>query len=288
MSLQPKLCYEAPEETARIARAALPQGTLSIRIYDALGTIFQYADFVSIFPPQGQPAETPVRLALATILQFVEGLSDRGASDAVRSRINWKYLLCLELTDPGFDHTVLSEFRTRLLKAGVAKSVWIYIRATRQPGIAELRQAVSSVDGNVAVAEFQPMRECGRESHPAAAIARCHVGQLRRPGAVACHLGRLRRRVSSGRAAHARDRHPHGVGRGTTRRAQAGGQARDAPHVAGRGGRAGGGLRSDALDDDLAVWRQPDRPADVCGDRVVTGARGAVGLLDSGEASDQD
>src|SRR6266542_519134 len=62
-----------------------------------------------------QPAESPVRVALATILQFAEGLSDRQAADAVRSRIDWKYLLCLELTDPGFDHTVLSEFRTRLL-----------------------------------------------------------------------------------------------------------------------------------------------------------------------------
>src|SRR5215510_2323024 len=118
MSLQPKPRYEAPEETARVARAALPQGTLCTRIYDALGTIFQDAEFVSIFPPQGQPAEAPVRLALATILQFAEGLSDRAAADAVRTRIDWKYLLCRELTDSGFDHTVLSEFRTRLLKAG--------------------------------------------------------------------------------------------------------------------------------------------------------------------------
>src|SRR5215471_15593019 len=91
MSLQPKPRYEAPEETARVARAALPQGTLCTRIYDALGTIFQDADFVSIFPPQGQPAEAPVRLALATILQFAEGLSDRAAADAVRTRIDWKY-----------------------------------------------------------------------------------------------------------------------------------------------------------------------------------------------------
>jgi transposase len=90
---------------------------LCTRIYDALGTIFQDADFVSLFPVQGQPAEAPVRLALATILQFVEGLSDRAAADAVRSRIDWKYLLCLELTDSGFDHTALSEFRSRLLKA---------------------------------------------------------------------------------------------------------------------------------------------------------------------------
>ena len=63
MSLQPKLYYEAPEETARIARAALPQGTLCIRIYDALGAIFQDADIISIFPPQGRPAETPMRRA---------------------------------------------------------------------------------------------------------------------------------------------------------------------------------------------------------------------------------
>src|SRR5262249_28917527 len=117
MSLQPKSRYEAPEETARVARAVLPKGTLCTRIYDALGTIFQDADFVSIFPPQGQPAEAPVRLALATILQFAEGLSDRAAADAVRTRIDWKYLLCLELTDSGFDHTVLSEFRNRLLKS---------------------------------------------------------------------------------------------------------------------------------------------------------------------------
>src|SRR5919108_3597937 len=123
MSLQPKSCYEAPEETARVARVAFPQGTLCTRIYDALGTIFQDADFVLLFPAQGQPAEAPVRLALATILQFVEGLSDRAAADAVRSRIDWKYLLCLELTDPGFDHTVLSEFRTRLVAGDVALSL---------------------------------------------------------------------------------------------------------------------------------------------------------------------
>jgi hypothetical protein len=48
-------------------------------------------------------------------MPFAEGLSDRQAADAVRSRIDWKYALSLELTDPGFDHTVLSEFRTRLV-----------------------------------------------------------------------------------------------------------------------------------------------------------------------------
>src|SRR6266536_2046713 len=88
---------------------------VSMRIYDTLGAIFRDHDFAALFSATGQPAVSPVRVALATILQFAEGLSDRQSADAVRSRIDWKYLLCLELTDPGFDHTVLSEFQTRLL-----------------------------------------------------------------------------------------------------------------------------------------------------------------------------
>ncbi len=45
----------------------------------------------------------------------MEHLTDRQAADAVRSRLDWKYALSLELTDPGFDHSVLSEFRSRLV-----------------------------------------------------------------------------------------------------------------------------------------------------------------------------
>ena len=63
----------------------------------------------------GQPAETPWRLALVTVLQYAEGLADRQAAEAVRGRIDWKYALGLELTDPGFDFSVLCEFRSRLL-----------------------------------------------------------------------------------------------------------------------------------------------------------------------------
>ncbi len=115
MSLQPHHLYTVPDETARLARAAFLRGNTYVRMYDALGTIFHDHLFASLFSTTGQPAAAPVRVALATILQFAEGLSDRQAADAVRSRIDWKYLLCLELTDPGFDHTVLSEFRSRLL-----------------------------------------------------------------------------------------------------------------------------------------------------------------------------
>jgi transposase len=115
MSLQPQVVYVVPEETVRVARAAFPRGNIYVRMYDTLGTIFHDHEFAALFSATGQPAASPVRVALATILQFAEGLSDRQAADAVRSRIDWKYLLCLELTDAGFDHTVLSEFRTRLL-----------------------------------------------------------------------------------------------------------------------------------------------------------------------------
>ena len=59
---------------------------------------------------------------LVTIMQFRENLADRQAAEAVRARIDWKYLLSLELTDPGFDFSVLSEFRDRLL-AGSAEEL---------------------------------------------------------------------------------------------------------------------------------------------------------------------
>jgi transposase len=115
MSLHSHALYPVPEATQRIARAAFPHGNIYMQVADRLGNIYHDAQFIALFPTRGQPAEAPARLALATVLQFAEGLSDRQAADAVRSRIDWKYILGLELTDPGFHHTVLSEFRTRLV-----------------------------------------------------------------------------------------------------------------------------------------------------------------------------
>jgi transposase len=115
MSLRPQPLTPIPDETARVARAAFPQGNTYLLLRDELGTIFADEDFAALYPLRGQPAEAPWRLALVTVLQFVEELSDRQAADAVRGRIDWKYALGLELTDPGFDSTVLSEFRSRLV-----------------------------------------------------------------------------------------------------------------------------------------------------------------------------
>jgi transposase len=120
MSLPPHIIQPVPEETARVARAAFPHGSPYLTFRDALGPIFQDEDFAALFPAWGQPGLPPWRLALVTLMQFREQLSDRQAAEAVRARIDWKYLLGLELDHPGFDFSVLSEFRDRLL-AGSAE-----------------------------------------------------------------------------------------------------------------------------------------------------------------------
>jgi transposase len=130
MSLQAEDGHPIPEATRRIARAAFPKGTLCMRLADRLGTLYQDEQFAALFPPRGQPALSPARLALATVLQFTEGLSDRQTADAVRGRIDWKYALGLALEDPGFDHTVLSEFRARLV-AGQAELLLLDTLLTR-------------------------------------------------------------------------------------------------------------------------------------------------------------
>ena len=121
MSLHPHPLEPVPEETARVARGAFPKGHPYLTFRDALGTIFQDEDFTALFPAWGQPGLPPWRLALVTIMQFRENLADRQAAEAVRARIDWKYLLSLALTDPGFDFSVLSEFRDRLLAGSAAE-----------------------------------------------------------------------------------------------------------------------------------------------------------------------
>ena len=115
MSLKPELVLPIPEETRRVAQVAFPKGNVYMRMRDELGAFYEDTQFAELFCSRGQPALSPWRLALVTLMQFAENLTDRQAADAVRARIDWKYALGLELTDPGFDYSVLSEFRTRLI-----------------------------------------------------------------------------------------------------------------------------------------------------------------------------
>ena len=82
-----------PEETARVAHAVLPQGNVYMQMRDELGTLCEDEDFRDLFKSRGQPAQEPWRLALVTLMQYAEGLTDRQAADAVRTRIDWKYVV---------------------------------------------------------------------------------------------------------------------------------------------------------------------------------------------------
>lgn len=116
MSLPQQTIPSIPRDTARIAQKVFRNGNRYMQMRDTFGTLYTDDIFAECYPKDGQPAVRPWRLALVTVMQFAEGLSDRQAADAVRDRIGWKYALSLELDDVGFDYSVLSEFRQRLLE----------------------------------------------------------------------------------------------------------------------------------------------------------------------------
>ncbi len=99
MSLKPLPIGAFPQETARLAKAVFPEGSTFMKMRDELGTLYQDEMFATLFPKDGQPGLAPWRLALVTIMQFTEGLSDRQAAHAVRARLDWQYTLGLELAD---------------------------------------------------------------------------------------------------------------------------------------------------------------------------------------------
>jgi transposase len=123
MSMKPHELEPIPENTKRVALKALRKGTLIMRLRETLGTIYHDEDFRDLFPRRGKPAEAPWRLALITVMQALENLTDRQAAQMVQTRIDWKYALSLSLDDEGFDFSVLSAFRDRLLSANVTEKV---------------------------------------------------------------------------------------------------------------------------------------------------------------------
>jgi transposase len=107
--------FEIPVETIEVAQAAFPKGNVYLTLRDKLGPLFTDEAFAPLFSWQGQAGVSPGMLAMVTIMQFMEGLTDRQGAEAVRSRIDWKYALGLPLKHSGFDHSILSGFRERLL-----------------------------------------------------------------------------------------------------------------------------------------------------------------------------
>jgi transposase len=156
-----------------------------------LCTLFQDQLFADLFPPRGQPAEAPWRLALISILQFIEGLPDRQAAEAVRSRIDWKYLLGLELTDAGFDFSVLSEFRSRLIAGGAEERLfdtllthfkaqgWLVARGRQRTDATHVLAAIRTLNRLELVARTRH----ARAQHPGPGGARL-AASTRWPGLV--------------------------------------------------------------------------------------------------------
>ena len=118
MSMKPQGLDPIPEETVRMAKRCKPKGTLAMHLRDALGPIYSDEAFVGLFPKRGKGAIEPRILAMVTVLQALEGLTDRQAAEYVALRIDWKYALGLLPDDEGFDASVLAEFRERLVAHG--------------------------------------------------------------------------------------------------------------------------------------------------------------------------
>lgn len=117
--MQPQPWPEVPADTVRVTKSAFRKGTLAIRARDQLGSWCDDEAFAGAYGVRGRPGISPAQLAMVTVLQFTENLTDRQAADAVRGRLDWKYCLGLALEDEGFDFSVLSEFRARLLAGGL-------------------------------------------------------------------------------------------------------------------------------------------------------------------------
>jgi transposase len=145
MSFRPEPLPPVPDATAAAVRAAFPKGNLYVDLRAEFGTLYDDQLFADLYPPEGRPVEVaPWRLALVVVMQYMEGLTDRQAADAVRRCMDWKYALSLDLHDPGFDFTLLHDFRQRLLTQAAAQRLldtflstckargWIKARGTQR------------------------------------------------------------------------------------------------------------------------------------------------------------
>ncbi|MFC5598918.1 IS1182 family transposase [Deinococcus cellulosilyticus] len=129
-----------PKTTRHVAQAVFPQPAPAMRFRDEFEGFLQQLDFAALYPVRGKPALPPWRLLLVTILQFSENLTDREAAHAVKARLDWKYALSLDLKDPGFHYSVLSEFRDRLLKQeNLLAYLDVFLQCCKDKGLLKTR-----------------------------------------------------------------------------------------------------------------------------------------------------
>jgi transposase len=164
MSMRPGQWPVVPVLTVQVARAAFPGGSLPMRARDELGEWCPDEVFAVAYGTRGAPGISPAQLAMVTFLQYTENLTDRQAADMVRGRLDWKYCLGLELADPGFDFSVLSEFRSRLVAAGMEKSLLgLMLARLRELGLARagMRQRTDSTHVLARIRELNRLELAG-------------------------------------------------------------------------------------------------------------------------------
>ncbi|MER6076290.1 transposase [Streptomyces sp. NPDC001817] len=176
VSVQPKHWPDVPEDTARVARLAALRGQapLAMRVRDKLGELFADAEFTEAFGTRGRPGWSPGRLAMVTVLQMAENLSDRAAAHRVRFDISWKYCLGLGLDEPGFDASVPSEFRTRLVEHGLEERVLdLLVARLREEGLVKAggKQRTDSTQVVAAVRELNRLELAGEAVRAALPLA---------------------------------------------------------------------------------------------------------------------
>src|SRR5919198_2465412 len=158
MTWRPQPLPPVPEATAAAVRAASPKGNLYVDLRTAFGTLYGDQLFADLYAEHGRPIDVaPWRLALVMVMEYIEGLTDRQAADAVRRCMDWKYALSFELTDPGFDFTLLHDFRQRMLAHGAAQRLldtfltackargWIKARGTQRTDSTHVLAAVRTL-----------------------------------------------------------------------------------------------------------------------------------------------
>jgi len=172
MSVRPRSGAEVPKLTVRVARAANPKGTTAMWVRDRLEGLWSDEDFVGWYPRDGRPAWSPAQLATVCVLQFLDNLSDRRAAEAVRCRIDYKYALGLELEDPGFHHSVLSDFRDRLAEDGRADRLLdLMLARLKEAGLVKARGQQRTDSTRVLSAGREPPNK--DTSWPLTACRRC-------------------------------------------------------------------------------------------------------------------
>ena len=124
MSLKIQPPWPMPAETGRIGKVLLEEKNAFRLIGDRLFDTLDEMEFADLYSVEGKPGISPVILAFVSVFQFMEKLPDRQAAQSLRLRMDWKYALHMPLEYEGFDYSVLSEFRDRLIEGKADKRVF--------------------------------------------------------------------------------------------------------------------------------------------------------------------